>query len=424
MIMTDLRITGTKMGTAGALGLVLGGVILDAAPVAAKARLPDGVRTQLKGITADAGDHFQTGRALLAAGDTTSALAAFRTAVAANPQSIDALNGLGVAYDRLGRADLARSAYEAALGVDPTAADVLYNLGYSLYRAGDDRAAIPWLQKAARHGDNLVQAAARRALALIDARLTARTATATPMAAPAVIALAEPQPAAAPQALATAAPARAPMAPRHVDIATSALTVAGTARIDVASDGALELVLDAPEPATVVAAELASSLGDAAVLTLAAAPFTEPADSDALFAEAEAAPAETMVAAALPPAPLAVGKALPEDFALLASAVRPQRPVATRPGLVDPGVILALLRPERRDEDDASAAWRFAGRRDGPEPAEPEGLDAALALREGDGAMAQAVAEAVADAGELVAAAITRLEQLIAAAQSLKAQAA
>ena len=416
MIMTDLRISTAKLGTAGTLGLVLGGIMMDAAPVAAKARLPEGVRTQLKGISADAGDHFQTGRALLAAGDTTAALAAFRTAVAANPQSIDALNGLGVAYDRLGRADLARSAYETALAVDPAAADVLYNLGYSLYRAGDDRAAIPWLQKAVRHGDTLVQSAARRALALIDARMTARVAAAAPAAAPAVIALAEPPAMQAPQALAAAARLATPA------LAAVATPVVGTARIDVAGDGAMDLVLDAPAPATAVAAELASSLGDAAVLTLAAAPFIEPKASAALFDEPEAA--ATMVAAAAPPAPLAVGAELPDEFAVLPGALRPQRPVATRPDLVDPGVLLALLRPERREEDDASAAWRFAGRRDAPEPADGTELDAALALRDIDAGDAGIITEVVADAGELVAAAISRLEQLIAAAQALKAQAA
>ena len=411
MIMTDLRISTAKLGTAGTLGLVLGGIMMDAAPVAAKARLPEGVRTQLKGISADAGDHFQTGRALLAAGDTTAALAAFRTAVAANPQSIDALNGLGVAYDRLGRADLARSAYETALAVDPAAADVLYNLGYSLYRAGDDRAAIPWLQKAVRHGDTLVQSAARRALALIDARMTARVAAAAPAAAPAVIALAEPPAMQAPQALAAAARLATPA------LAAVATPVVGTARIDVAGDGAMDLVLDAPAPATAVAAELASSLGDAAVLTLAAAPFIEPEASAALVEEPEAA-------AAAPPAPLAAGAELPDEFAVLPGALRPQRPVATRPDLVDPGVLLALLRPERREEDDASAAWRFAGRRDGPEPADGTELDAALALRDIDAGDAGIITEVVADAGELVAAAIARLEQLIAAAQALKAQAA
>jgi Flp pilus assembly protein TadD len=419
MIMTDLRISTAKisagkLGTAGTLGLVLGGIMMDAAPVAAKARLPDGVRTQLKGITAEAGDHFQTGRALLAAGDTTAALAAFRTAVAANPQSIDALNGLGVAYDRLGRADLARSAYETALAFDPAAADVLYNLGYSLYRAGDDRAAIPWLQKAVRHGDTLVQSAARRALALIDARMTAQVAKAAPMAAPAVIALAEPPARPAPQALAAAAPAATPA------LAAVATPIVGTARIDMASDGAMELVLDAPAPATAVAAELASSLGEAAVLTLAAAPFIEPDASAEFFTEPEDTAA--MVAAA--PPPLAVGAALPDEFAVLPSALRPQRPVATRPDLVDPGVLLALLRPERREQDDASTAWRFAGRRDGPEPADGADLDAALALRDVDAGDASIITEVVADAGELVTAAISRLEQLIAAAQALKAQAA
>src|SRR3546814_1730888 len=53
----------------------------------------------------------------------------FRKALRANPESIDALNGLGAAYDRIGRFDLSRNYYERALGLDPGSRITLNKIG-------------------------------------------------------------------------------------------------------------------------------------------------------------------------------------------------------------------------------------------------------------------------------------------------------
>jgi hypothetical protein len=113
------------------------------------------------------------GRTHLAAGNAAQAISSFRLALSADQSSIAALNGLGIAYDRLGRNDLARRHFETALSLEPDAADIAYNLGYSLHLAGDHRAAVPWLQRAAGGNDGRAAAAARRLLTLIAARLEA-----------------------------------------------------------------------------------------------------------------------------------------------------------------------------------------------------------------------------------------------------------
>jgi tetratricopeptide (TPR) repeat protein len=149
------------------------------------------------------------GRAFLATNNAVQAISAFRQALSADQSSVAALNGLGVAYDRLGRSDLARRHFEQALSLDPEAADIAYNLGWSLHLAGEHRAAVPWLQRAAGGDDGRAAAAARRALVMIAARLEA-------------------------EALGPAmAPAALPDAPVRV----------ASARIDMASTGEAVLVL-------------------------------------------------------------------------------------------------------------------------------------------------------------------------------------
>jgi hypothetical protein len=113
------------------------------------------------------------GRALLMRNDPVQALSAFQVALAQAPDSVAALNGMAIAYDRLGRSDLARQHFEMALALEPDAPDIAYNLGLALLHAGKDRAAIASLQRAAAGPDARVAAAARRNLTQIAARLTA-----------------------------------------------------------------------------------------------------------------------------------------------------------------------------------------------------------------------------------------------------------
>lgn len=158
------------------------------------------------------------GRSLLAAGNAAQAISVFRVALGQNAGSVAALNGIAIAYDRLGRIDLARRHFEMALALEPEAGDIAYNLGWTLHRAGRHRDAIAWLQRASSSNDGNAAAAARRALLLVAAALeTAATA-----------------PAMAPQAPMRVASARieAVQTPEHTG-----------ARIDMASSGEAVLVL-------------------------------------------------------------------------------------------------------------------------------------------------------------------------------------
>lgn len=196
----------------------------------------------------DSAAALNKGRMLLMANNPAEALSAFHIAMVSGlkSQSVAALNGIGIAYDLLGRGDLARRHFEMALALEPDAADIAFNLGLALINTGDDRAAIPRFQRAAGSDDARIAAAARRNLALIAARLTA--------------------------------PARE----------TAASIAIGT-RIDMASSGAAVLVLAPPDalasafanaPVRLAAtgsaaaapammeAELARRLGDDAALTI------------------------------------------------------------------------------------------------------------------------------------------------------------
>ena len=111
------------------------------------------------------------GRSLLAAGNAAQAISVFRIALGQNAGSVAALNGIAIAYDRLGRIDLARQHFEMALALEPGAGDIAYNLGWTLHRAGMHRDAIAWLQRASSSDDGRAAAAARRALLLVAAAL-------------------------------------------------------------------------------------------------------------------------------------------------------------------------------------------------------------------------------------------------------------
>lgn len=148
-----------------------------AAPAAARG-LPDAMRPHTTSVPAsaiavgtDSAGALDEGRALLMAGNPAQALSAFQVALAQAPQSVAALNGIAIAYDRLGRSDLARQHFAMALALEPDAADIAHNLGLALVRAGQDREAIPHLQRAAAGRDARVAAAARRSLTGIAARL-------------------------------------------------------------------------------------------------------------------------------------------------------------------------------------------------------------------------------------------------------------
>lgn len=234
-------------------------------------------------------DNYARAKMLLGAGDVPGAMASFRRVLAEEPRSVDAMNGLGVTYDRMGRHDVARGWYEAALAVSPDDGAVLTNLGYSLTLQNEWREAIPWLQAATRSGDAAAVQTARRLLAQASAALTAERARAPVFARPAELALSVPAPGAAPLSAQRVLQTRLAQAPAA--IVTGSLASApkvSSAHIELAANGEAQLVLGngrAP------AAELVASLGDAATLVLAPPATVHVADAPAkpILAEARTA---------------------------------------------------------------------------------------------------------------------------------------
>ena len=257
-----------------------------AGPAAARG-LPDALKPSSTGVpasaiaeqgSAGALDALDRGRALLLGNNPAQALSAFQVALAQAPQSVAALNGIAIAYDRLGRSDLARQHFEMALALEPDAADIAYNLALTLIGAGQDRAAIAPLQRAAAGTDARVAAAARRNLIRIEARLTAPVPGPLPAAAPPV-----------------------PAGPR-IDLASSGEAVLVLAPSVAPAAAAAPVRMAAAAPA------LAERLGDVAALTIPInLPKPEPEAPDVLPAAVHHAPPSPPIRLATdvapPPAP-------------------------------------------------------------------------------------------------------------------------
>jgi tetratricopeptide (TPR) repeat protein len=252
---------------AAAVGLAL----IDVGAAEAKTAPLGDVRLAQSPVPATSGDHYQDGRALLALGDTAGAIAAFRAALIASPQSIDALNGLGVAYDRIGRYDLSRSWYDTALAIDPNAVLVLNNLGYSFYLQGNYAAAIPLLQQVVDSNDAAARQTGQRLLTLISTRMRADAIEGRPAS------YAQSAPLRRDEALATDQSAVEPDKPSRKSASRPPVTPvdAPQARIEITSSGEQRLVLGGPKPAP----ELVASLGDAAPLVMVADAWTQKAEA-------------------------------------------------------------------------------------------------------------------------------------------------
>jgi len=274
----------------GSIGIVcIGMAILGASRADARASasdngLPDG--TRLTAIAAPTSDPYHRGKVLLASNDVPGAVAAFRAALADNPQSIDALNGLGIAFDRLGRYDIARGYYDMALALAPDSPLVLNNLGYSLYLQGQDAAAIPFLRRALAIQVPGDVGPAQRILTMIADRM------------------------------------------RHAVVASETVSARAetVARVEMSANGEQRLVLAAPAPSH----ELVARLGEAAVLTTPAVAWTA-RDDAAIFASLApppplpAAPPAAIGAVVLPAVQFARGLAFVQRLPAL--AVRRSDPV-------------------------------------------------------------------------------------------------
>jgi tetratricopeptide (TPR) repeat protein len=246
------------------------------------------------------------GRSLLAAGNAAQAISVFRIALGQNAGSVAVLNGIAIAYDRLGRIDLARQHFEMALALEPGAGDIAYNLGWTLHRAGQQRAAIAWLQRASSSDDGRAAAAARRALLLVAA--APENATLTP-------------------AIAADAPVR--VASARIDMASSGeavLVLPGAASHSVAAPHVRMAQRAGGVPVARINANLAPT--KAGALPQLAAPITLAQES---AAEQQAAPAlvaaqlGSLAALTIPMATLSLAEAVPEaPTALTAAVLLPQ----------------------------------------------------------------------------------------------------
>jgi tetratricopeptide (TPR) repeat protein len=89
-------------------------------------------------------------QANLAAGESATAISLFRQYLRSAPHSVDAYNGMAIAYDRIGRFDLSRRYYEVALKLSPEDSRVINNIGYSLAIQGERNAAKPFFDRASQ----------------------------------------------------------------------------------------------------------------------------------------------------------------------------------------------------------------------------------------------------------------------------------
>jgi tetratricopeptide (TPR) repeat protein len=105
------------------------------------------------GFGAEAGvaDPYADGKRLLEAGQYELAAQRFGQALALHRRSLDALNGLAIAYARLGRFEVAQSEFERALQIDPSSALTLNNYGWSLLEQGRLSEARAFFEQARRH---------------------------------------------------------------------------------------------------------------------------------------------------------------------------------------------------------------------------------------------------------------------------------
>ena len=105
---------------------------------------------------------LEDGKHHLTAGRNGLAIRRFGEELGRHPRSLDALNGMAIAYARIGRSDVANSYFERALRIDPRDPATLNNYGRSLIDQGRFRGARPFLEQALRHaaGDDVLVIAA------------------------------------------------------------------------------------------------------------------------------------------------------------------------------------------------------------------------------------------------------------------------
>ena len=84
---------------------------------------------------------YEAGKAHLVADRVGLAIVMFERALAIDPRSVAALNGIGTAYDELHRPEIAKHYYSRAIALEPKSADTLNNMAISAALAGNRQAA-------------------------------------------------------------------------------------------------------------------------------------------------------------------------------------------------------------------------------------------------------------------------------------------
>src|SRR6266446_3507960 len=91
---------------------------------------------------------YDQGKLQLQLGNAGLAIDWFQKELKQNPQSVEALNGLAIAYDRLGRADVSQRFLDQALTVDPNSTVTLNNLAYLNLTQGNTVVALAYGERA------------------------------------------------------------------------------------------------------------------------------------------------------------------------------------------------------------------------------------------------------------------------------------
>jgi hypothetical protein len=84
----------------------------------------------------------EAGMAHLRLGQNADAISSFRAALRDNPESAEAHNGLAIAYDRIGRTDLAQRYFELAMAHDPANVKYGANLARLFAKSGQPMLAV------------------------------------------------------------------------------------------------------------------------------------------------------------------------------------------------------------------------------------------------------------------------------------------
>lgn len=113
-------------------------------------------------------EKIQEGDLLMNKSKYEDAIRLYDQALKVDPRSVEALNGKGLAFNKLVRYEDAISWFDSALKIKPTSAQILNNMGVSLANLDRFEEAITWFDKALRVNPNFVDALYNKGGALAE----------------------------------------------------------------------------------------------------------------------------------------------------------------------------------------------------------------------------------------------------------------